>query len=171
ERILADIWAQVLNLDSVGLNDNFFELGGDSILSIQISARANRAGIGLTPMLLFKHQTIADLAIAAGLDGSVRAEQRVIVGPVPLTPIQHWFFDQDVPARHHWNQAVLLETTRALDSRLLPTVIGELLRHHDALRLRFTRGTLGWEQHIADNEGAVPFVRLDFSDRAESERR
>jgi len=164
EQMLADIWSQVLNLESVGINDNFFELGGDSILSIQITARANRAGLGLTPMQLFKHQTIAELALVAGQGNGLRAEQGLIVGPVPLTPIQHWFFDQDVPARHHWNQAVLLELEGALDAGILPQVVAEVLKQHDALRLRFSRGATGWRQRIADNGDPVPFVKLDFSD-------
>ena len=49
EEVLCGIWAEVLGLERVGIHDNFFELGGDSILSIQMVARANRAGMGLTP--------------------------------------------------------------------------------------------------------------------------
>ena len=48
ERILADIWADVLRLERVGMHDNFFALGGDSILSIQIIARAHQTGLRLT---------------------------------------------------------------------------------------------------------------------------
>jgi len=48
-RKIAEIWAQVLELEQVGIYDNFFELGGDSILSIQIIARANQAGLQVTP--------------------------------------------------------------------------------------------------------------------------
>ena len=65
ESTLAVIWAEVLGLERVGVHDNFFELGGDSILSIQIIARANQAGLRLTPKHLFQHQTIAELATAA----------------------------------------------------------------------------------------------------------
>ncbi|MFQ5633148.1 MAG: phosphopantetheine-binding protein, partial [bacterium] len=36
EKLLSDIWAQVLRVERVGVHDNFFELGGDSILSLQI---------------------------------------------------------------------------------------------------------------------------------------
>ena len=59
EKVLADIWAQVLQLDQVGVHNNFFELGGDSILSIQMIARANQAGLTLTPKHLFQSPTIA----------------------------------------------------------------------------------------------------------------
>ena len=45
EAVLARIWAGVLRQEQVGVQENFFELGGDSILSIQIVARANAAGL------------------------------------------------------------------------------------------------------------------------------
>ncbi|EGH18933.1 non-ribosomal peptide synthase:amino acid adenylation, partial [Pseudomonas savastanoi pv. glycinea str. race 4] len=45
----AAVWADVLKLEQVGSTDNFFELGGDSILSLQIIARAKRQGIKLSP--------------------------------------------------------------------------------------------------------------------------
>ncbi len=59
---LAQIWSEVLKRGSVSSNDNFFDLGGDSILVMQIVSRAARAGLRLTPKLIFKHQTIAELA-------------------------------------------------------------------------------------------------------------
>ncbi len=62
ERLLADIWAEVLGRESVSVEDNFFELGGHSIQSIQISHRATAAGIAITPRDLLHHPTIAGLA-------------------------------------------------------------------------------------------------------------
>jgi amino acid adenylation domain-containing protein/FkbM family methyltransferase len=62
EKQLAQIWSEVLKRDSVGSNDNFFDLGGDSILVMQIVSRAARAGLRFAPKLIFKHQTIAELA-------------------------------------------------------------------------------------------------------------
>ena len=67
EKTLANIWAEVLNVKSVSINDNFFDLGGDSILGTLILARAARAGVKLSPMQLFKYQTIAELALVAGV--------------------------------------------------------------------------------------------------------
>ncbi|TGU49361.1 hypothetical protein EN829_071025, partial [Mesorhizobium sp. M00.F.Ca.ET.186.01.1.1] len=66
EKVLAQIWKEVLGVEEVGIHDNFFELGGDSILSIQIVARAGQSGIRLSPKLLFENQTIAELAHAVG---------------------------------------------------------------------------------------------------------
>lgn len=62
---LAKIWLDLLKVEKVGIEDNFFELGGDSILMIQIVARAKQAGLDITPMQLFEHPTIAELATVA----------------------------------------------------------------------------------------------------------
>jgi len=51
--------------------------------------------------------------------------------------MQHYFFEQDLLDRHHWNQAFLLEVQQALDPKLLEQAVQQLLLHHDALRLRF----------------------------------
>ncbi len=66
EAQLVAVWAEVLGLERVGVHDNFFELGGDSILSLQVISRAKAQGLPLTPRHLFQHQTIAELAEAAG---------------------------------------------------------------------------------------------------------
>ena len=63
EQQLAKIWEEVLGVQPVGIHDNFFEIGGDSILSIQIVARARKAGLELTPKQVFEYQTIAELAL------------------------------------------------------------------------------------------------------------
>jgi amino acid adenylation domain-containing protein/non-ribosomal peptide synthase protein (TIGR01720 family) len=168
EAQLAKIWAEVLRVEQVGIYDNFFELGGDSILSLQIIAKANQAGLILTPKQLFQHQNIADLAVVCVAQPSIPTEQGIITGAVPLTPIQHWFFAQSFANPHHFNQAVLLEVRQTLDIALLRQALQELLRHHDALRLRFEQNTSGWQQVIAHPDNDVPCTRYDFSQLSET---
>jgi len=62
ERTLAQIWAELLGVQRVGVHDNFFELGGDSILGLQMAARANQAGIRLNITEIIEQPTIAGLA-------------------------------------------------------------------------------------------------------------
>src|SRR6185369_16288030 len=139
EAELCRIWEAVLVLEQVGIHDNFFELGGDSILSIQIVARANQKGLRLAPRQLFEHRTIAALATAVNTTPKFRTEQGEVSGEQRLTPIQQWFFAQQSAELHHWNQSVLLSINRPLQPELLKAAVGALLRHHDALRLRFNR--------------------------------
>ncbi len=88
EEVLASIWSQVLGVPQVGIHDNFFAIGGDSIISIQIVARASQLGLRLTPRQIFQHQTIAELAgVASARHSVVQAEQGPVTGALPLTPI------------------------------------------------------------------------------------
>ena len=84
EQRLCGIWSEVLRLDKVGINDNFFELGGDSILSLQVVARSNQAGLALTPRQIFQHQSISELATVVGSSQRYEAEQGVVTGYVPF---------------------------------------------------------------------------------------
>ncbi len=61
ERIVANIWQELLGIESVGIHDNFFELGGDSVVSLQFIARARQAGLEFKHSQVFEHQTIAKL--------------------------------------------------------------------------------------------------------------
>ncbi|SEC97784.1 non-ribosomal peptide synthetase [Pseudomonas marginalis] len=156
ESTLAAIWCAVLNVQQVGLDDNFFELGGDSILSIQVVSRARQAGIHFSPRDLFQHQTVQTLAGVATRSEQVSAEQGVLTGASGLTPIQHWFFDTDIPARQHWNQALVLKPLQLLEPHRLEQALLAVLEHHDALRLSFTRRDAQWHaEHLAVPKGGV----------------
>ncbi|MBH3402526.1 non-ribosomal peptide synthetase [Pseudomonas fluorescens] len=156
EHSLAAIWCAVLNVEQVGLDDNFFELGGDSILSIQVVSRARQAGIHFSPRDLFQHQTVQSLAAVATRSELIIAEQGLLTGPSGLTPIQHWFFDTDIPARQHWNQALVLKPLQLLDAHRLEQALLAVLEHHDALRLSFTPRDAQWHaEHMGVPEGGV----------------
>jgi amino acid adenylation domain-containing protein/non-ribosomal peptide synthase protein (TIGR01720 family) len=169
ETALARIWAELLGLPQVGVHDNFFELGGDSILSIQIIARANQAGLQLTPKQLFEHQTIAELAAVRKQEVPV-TEQGPVKGEAGLIPIQHWFFEQGLADPHHFNQAVLLEVSPNLEPGLLEKALQHLVAHHDALRLRFVFGESGWRQRYAEAGEACQIVPADLAGFPEAEQ-
>jgi amino acid adenylation domain-containing protein/non-ribosomal peptide synthase protein (TIGR01720 family) len=145
EKELARIWAEVLRVEQVGVYDNFFELGGDSILGIQALARANQAGIKLTPKQLFQAPRISELGKLAGAANASETEQGAVTGEAPLTPIQRWFFEQEPPEPQHFNQALLLQTD-GLQAGLLRRALGNLLAQHDALRLCYESGEKEWRQ-------------------------
>ncbi|HYH82092.1 MAG TPA: amino acid adenylation domain-containing protein, partial [Longimicrobium sp.] len=172
EEVLAGIWAQVLGVERVGVHYNFFELGGDSILSIQVVSRARAAGLRITPRQLFESPTAAELAGRAGVEGAADAEQGVVEGPLPLTPIQRWFFSRAIPAPHHWNMSVLFEVRRRLDPAALERAVARVAAHHDALRMRFRLEDGEWR---AENGGVAggwtSHVDLGALDEAEQAAR
>ncbi|HVG10761.1 MAG TPA: amino acid adenylation domain-containing protein [Thermoanaerobaculia bacterium] len=166
ERLLADIWARALKLERVGLHDDFFQIGGDSILAIQVVARAAEAGLYVEPRQLFEHPTVAGMAAAASGAPRTDAEQGPVSGPVPLTPIQRWFLEElDPQAPHHWNLSLMLEVAEgaALDPARLARAVARLVEHHDQLRARFIRTGAGWRQEISLPAGEVPFILFDLS--------
>jgi len=162
EEALARIWAEVLRAERVGVDDDFFELGGDSILSIQVVARAAEAGLQITPRQVFEHPTVAALAgvaVATGREaGSVAVE-----GPAPLTPIQRAFFERAPADPHRFNMSVLLAPREPLEAVALERALGVLLDRHDALRLRFEQREGEWAQRVDAPGGPVPLTRLDLS--------
>ena len=162
ERTLARIWREVLRLDRVGIHDNFFELGGDSIQSIRIVGRAAQAGVTLTVRQMFEHQTIAQLVGVASTVSEVVAEQSAVVGRFALTPIQRWYLQEESAQAHHFNQAMLLRFTRRITRGVLEGALGQLLEHHDALRLRYVREASGWWQQSAAWDGSVPLEEIDL---------
>ena len=166
EQTLAELWCQVLRVERVSVHDNFFELGGDSILSIQIVMRAAKAGLRLIPKHLFQHQTIAELASAVGSSGAIVAEQAPGIGEVVLTPIQSWFFEQDQLDPHHFNQAMLLTLREPIDRTVLELAANELLKHHDALRLRFRHDGETWSQWNAAPDQLVSFEYFECDEEA-----
>ncbi|HHT7066339.1 non-ribosomal peptide synthetase [Bacillus thuringiensis] len=153
EQILTTIWKRVLGVKKVGIYDNFFEIGGDSILSIQIISQASQVGLKLTPKQMFECPTIAELAQVAIETQGVQAEQGIVIGDVPLTPIQCWFFEQEHPHTEHWNQSMLLRVKERLDVKLLEGAILNLLKHHDALRFRYEQLPNGtWRQRNEETD-------------------
>ena len=161
EAALDSFSSRALGLDAVGPHDSFFELGGDSIMSVQLVSRARARGVGLSPKLVFDHQTVAALAAVAGV-ADIRAEQGVVTGEAPLTPIQHWYFTVNPVRPERFEQSVTLTLVPDVDEAALRTALNALLAHHDALRIRFTRTGDGWRQYNVPVEPADVWQDGDF---------
>ena len=151
EQTLAKAWQKVLNREKVGIHDNIFELGGDSILILQILAELNQQGIQLRTSHFFEFQTIAGLSEANVAAGNNTAEQSLVTGKVLLSPIQHWFFEQELQEPHYYNQSITLSTKDKLDHQSLSQSFQYLVELHDALRLRFDNTNGQWHQYNPDS--------------------
>jgi len=124
EEILVSIWEKTLGVENIGVKDNFFELGGDSILSLQIISRAHQAGLKITPKQIFTSLTIEKLALESEPIEKIESVREELTGDVPITPIQIWFFEQNQPDPHHWNQSLLLEVKKPIDVEILSRSLG-----------------------------------------------
>ena len=174
ESTLARIWAEVLAIEQVGVHDSFFDLGGDSLLALRCITKANRAGMDLSPVSLFRYQTIAELAaIAAQSEAEADDhdhDQGIVTGPTPLTPAQLRFLtERETPDPQHWNISELAMAERLSPAALRATVEA-LILHHDALRLRLWLDHGTWRQETAAPPAVVPFQSHDLSGLPPRER-
>ena len=150
EEILADIYAQVLGLERVGVDDSFFELGGDSILSMQVVARARAAGVRCRPRDVFVEQTVARLARVAGVVDGEGGPVDEGIGQVQATPIMCWLAGVDGPV-DQFNQTVLVQAPVGVSEADVAVVLQALLDHHAMLRLRVDDdGAGGWSLTVPE---------------------
>jgi amino acid adenylation domain-containing protein len=143
EEQLAGVIAGVLGITLVGVEDNFFELGGDSILAIQVAARAQELGIPLAPLDLFEHPTLAQLATKATQTPDAPAVRgRITPRPPDAEPVlsydqERLWLDEQLtpgPAYHVGGQHKLVGV---LDVGLLERCLRVIIGRHEALRTRF----------------------------------
>jgi amino acid adenylation domain-containing protein/non-ribosomal peptide synthase protein (TIGR01720 family) len=153
EEILAGIYAQVLGLERVGVDESFFELGGDSILSMQVVARARAAGVLCRPRDVFVEQTVARLAQVATVvdaDSDLAADG---VGPVIATPIIRWLESLEAAGSPvaHFNQTVVVQAPAGTTEADVLEMLQLLLDRHAMLRLRVDRDDAGrWSLEVPE---------------------
>ncbi|WP_068157233.1 non-ribosomal peptide synthetase [Rhodococcus phenolicus] len=139
EETLAQIFATVLGIDTVGAHDSFFALGGDSIMSIQLVARAKTAGLVFTPRDVFEHKTVAALAAIVTAPAPAAPALAELpgegIGDVPLTPILRWLLDTG-GCRPGFRQAVLLPLPTGLRDDTVRAALQAVVDRHDMLRAR-----------------------------------
>ncbi|WP_280365356.1 non-ribosomal peptide synthetase [Nocardia wallacei] len=139
EQRLAEVFAAVLGVDRVGVDDNFFALGGDSIMSIQLSARAGERGITITPRDVFEHKTVAALARVAATAADEPAALPELpgggVGELPLLPIHHWLIERG-GGYDRFAQWLVLRLPLGIDRDGLVETLAAVVDRHDALRTR-----------------------------------
>ncbi|WP_193076123.1 non-ribosomal peptide synthetase, partial [Pseudomonas sp. FME51] len=193
ERILASVWADVLKLEQVGTTDNFFELGGDSILSLQIIARAKRQGIKLTPKQVFEQQTIGQLAkVAQVIEAKPQAAMPVseakkrspliVLSPVqlanlpipaeeiediyPLSPMQQGMLFHtllDTEAGHYINQ--MRVDVQGLDVERFKAAWHAAISRHEVLRANFV--TVETPLQVIRKRIDAPCTLLDWRTEAQ----
>lgn len=151
--MLCGLFAEVLGLSRVGLDDGFFALGGDSIIAIQLVSRARRAGLIISPRDVFRHQTVAQLALFATdeqeHDRAQEAEDPTEAGGQAFpTPIAEWLRETGGPVSG-FNQSMLLTVPAAPDEDVWLTALRAVADRHEVLRARLDRSTGDWRLAIA----------------------
>ena len=165
EEALAEIWAQVLRVDRVGIRDDFFELGGHSLLATRVMAQIRETlQVELPLRALFESSRLVELA--ERIERQRREEQGVRLpelraqsraGEVPLSFAQErlWFLEQLGLAGSAFHVPVRLRLEGPLVMSALRRSLAELVRRHESLRTRF--GTRGGERVQIVDEAAGEF--------------
>jgi amino acid adenylation domain-containing protein len=193
ERVLTEIWSQVLRVTQVGVHDNFFELGGDSILSIQIVSKANQAGLRVTPKDIFEHPTIASLALTAdssvpqpqaadattplefqlaGLDRATLAkalgDERHVADAYPLSPIQQGLLFHSLLERTSKTYFVQLRIVIRGDLRVpdFHRAWQQVVDRHPVLRTSFHHQELPRPLQVVEQQVDIPFEQQDWRELA-----
>ncbi len=147
ERVLADVYADVLDAEQIGIDDDFFARGGDSIRSIQVVARARARGVEVSTREVFEHRTVVRLA---ELVESRAAQDRVTlaelpgggVGWAPLPPTAAHVLERGGGLRRFCMSAVLT-MPGGVDRAALVATVQAVLDRHDVLRSRLGRSEPG----------------------------
>ncbi|MEV5378992.1 amino acid adenylation domain-containing protein [Streptomyces nondiastaticus] len=192
EKILSDLFAELLGVAEVGADDGFFALGGDSIVSIQLVSRAREAGLAITPRDVFLHQTAAALAAVAAATAveengtspglpliALTQDQRDRLAEawgeasepqevLPLSPLQegllfHTAFDRQAP--DVYTVQLVFELHGRVDAAALRAAVAALLHRHPNLRAGFWQQGADQPLQVIPREVKLPWREVDLTDR------
>lgn len=157
ERLVAELFAEVLGLPEVGVDESFFEIGGDSIIAIAFAARAREAGLPIVLRQLFVGQTPAAIAAAIGDVETVPAPTTAVSArPTPAVKRLAAMGDAIGP----FHQSVLVRAPAGLDLPRLVRLLRTNVDRHQMLRSRLMPGADGTMDIAAPGTVDVePFVR------------
>lgn len=179
QEILADIWATVLNIGSIGIHDDFFDLGGHSLSAVQIVGRLHEAfEVDIPVRCVLEERTIASLARridaarteAAGIPRSpIMPCSRDSELSVSFAQLRLWLLNRMQPLSSSYNVPFVLRLRGELDVKALAQSIGGIIRRHEALRTRFAAREDEPIQ-IIDPPSDFTLDVLNFADLPEQER-
>jgi amino acid adenylation domain-containing protein len=186
ERLLAGIWAEVLEDTGPGIEDSFFDLGGDSILALRVTGLARAAGLALSVADIFRDRTIA--ALAARVEGAGRlvpadasvpaafaqiepSDRRLlpddVIDAYPLTMLQTGMVHEmyaDTERRAYHNVTALRITVPGFDLAVFQAGMDALIRHHDILRTSFDLASYSVPLQLVHRAAVLPIGHTDLRD-------
>jgi amino acid adenylation domain-containing protein len=147
EKLVAEVWRDVLGVERVGAEDNFFSLGGHSLLAARVVSQVRRrAQADISVRVLFEQPTLREFAATVDVASRARAaDEDGARGGASTTPEaslhalsfpqqQLLFFDQLAPGSVTYNAALAWRVEGPLDTELLRGALAEVFERQEALR-------------------------------------
>ncbi|KAM3509522.1 hypothetical protein MY11210_006293 [Beauveria gryllotalpidicola] len=165
---ISEVFAAMLNVNSVSSSDDFFALGGDSISAMRIVSRCRQEGLVLETGDILRHRTVGKIASVAKPTAAVPSTTAQDLSAIEsdvlfdLSPIQRMFFADMPSGDNYFNQSLFVEMTQDIDLGQVADASKALVQRHPMLRARFTCSVDGvWRQRISNEIGAS-FVCQEF---------
>ena len=179
ERTLAEVWAQVLDIEAPGLEADFFALGGHSLLATRVVSRIREAfGLQLPLKALFEHPTLEGLAahlrtLKAGAGPLAAVPLRPVErgGPLPMSFSQQrlWFLDQLETGSAFYNMSFAVRLEGRVDAAALAAALRALVSRHEVLRTRLL-SVDGEPRQVIIPEEDVVLEQVSLQDEPEAQR-
>ncbi|MCZ4076318.1 non-ribosomal peptide synthase/polyketide synthase [Rhodococcus sp. H36-A4] len=170
EEIVAEIFADLLGVDRVGVDDDFFELGGNSLIATRVVSRIGAAVDSVVPVrALFESRTVERLALEverSGKSGRVALVARTRPNEIPLSLSQRrmWFLNRFDPTSTAYLVPFALRLSGELDVAALGAAVADLISRHESLRTVYPESENGPVQKILHPSRSIP--ELPVSDVA-----
>ena len=134
QKIMCEVWQEVLGVDKVGITDNYYDLGGDSIKAISISGKLyqNRIDVSAADVL-----TTRNIKALSKIADTIANDKEIQNGKYELSPIQNWFFEHVKEDWNHFNQSVILELKKRITMKQIIDAWEILRNHHELLNAYF----------------------------------
>ena len=134
QKLLCQVFSEVLCVDPVGIYDSFFELGGDSIKAIRVVSKMRDVGYEVSIREIMKKYTPEGIAESVLKTIKNTYQQEEVNGNIRKTPIIQDFLKRNWKHPECFNQKLVIET-RLKDERAIRKVLETLAFHHDMLRM------------------------------------
>lgn len=168
QKLLAQLWQSMLNVEKLGKHADFFKIGGHSLLAMRfISVLAKNYGVQITLNTLFEHSVLADLAefideneqeTYTAIDIADRSK------PLPLSFPQRrlWFIDKLGRGSSQYNIPIAIKLNGVFDKQLFNVVVETIVDRHEILRTTYMESSDGPVQ-VVQNQINFEVTQIDLT--------
>ncbi|WP_067819606.1 non-ribosomal peptide synthetase [Nocardia inohanensis] len=173
ERLVAGVFAEVLEIERVGADDDFFQLGGNSLSAMRVAARLGAAAGSRVPVReVFDAPTVSELAfrLSAGTRsfGSrplLTARTRPAEIPLSFAQQRLWLLNRLDPDSSAYNIPLVLRLTGEIDVPAMESALHAVIARHEALRTYYPEVDGVGRQLVLPVAGADPATDARVGDR------